>query len=412
LSVPVFDVYCGLEDQYPEKFLYLEKDDRVKVMGLGSLIAEEWPEILPHELSGSVARAPILFAAGAFDPEDTKPKNALFRALAGSAYVLPEIVLIEEGGHRLIQVNSKSPVPDDAIAEIVAEASSYRKGGKTLQYELVLDSREEWFANVEEALRRIRRHEFDKVVLARELRVETDTGFNSHDMVANLIAAKVCGTLILHEIDGVFFIGATPELLVRKQGDTITTMCLAGTVATGETEEEREAAASFLLGDEKNLREHGYVVDHLTSCLDGLCSEVEMPDRPGVLTLKHLQHLCTPVTGKAEEGVSLIELRDRLHPTPALAGSPVDKAKIAIRETENFNRGFYGGTFGYVDFDGNGEFSVAIRSGVFGPKYGFLYAGCGIVEGSDPAAEYDEIDVKLMTMLNAFQGADDAEGDR
>lgn len=422
----VLDVYCALEQGYSEKFLYLEKDDRVQVVGLGCVIAEESPEVLPHEFQGSVRRAPILFAAGAFDPEDTKPKNSLFRSLAGSAYVLPEIVLVEKDGRSFVQVNSKQPVEDStiqAVRDAVSDSGMADAGsscaasagnglavgcaGRDIPFSLILDSRQEWFVNVEEALRRIRAGEFDKIVLARELRVETDAEFTSRNMISNLIAAKVCGTIILHELNGTFFIGATPELLVRKEGDTITTMCLAGTAAAGESEAERTQAAAFLLGDGKNLREHAYVVDHLRGCLEDVCSDIDMPNEPGVLTLKHLQHLCTPVTGKVAEKTSLIGLRDRLHPTPALAGSPIDAAKAAIRETEGFNRGFYGGPFGYVDFDGNGEFSVAIRSGVFCRDYGYVYAGCGIVEGSDPAAEYDEIDVKLKTILSAFQGAGD-----
>jgi menaquinone-specific isochorismate synthase len=404
LGRSAYDVYCALESGYREKFLYLEKNDRVKVMGLGCLRSHETYQVLPREYQGSVRRSPILFAAGVFDPRDTKPKNRLFRALEGSAYVLPEIVLIEEDGRSFVQINSASPIGDDAIPAIEAAGPCIPRTAD-IEYSLILDSKQEWFANVEEAVRRIRTHEFDKIVLARELRVETPTGFNSSVMVANLLAAKVSGTIILHQINGTFFIGATPELLVRKDGETITTMCLAGTTAAGESEEERARGAAFLLSDEKNLREHAYVVDHLKSCIEDVCSEFSMPDKPEVLTLKHLQHLFTPVTGKIAAEASLVELRDRLHPTPALAGSPVDKAVVAIRETEGFNRGLYGGPFGYVDYDGNGEFSVAIRSGVFSRDYGYVYAGCGIVEGSDPATEYEEVDVKLKTILSAFQGA-------
>ncbi|MHB8762037.1 MAG: isochorismate synthase [Coriobacteriia bacterium] len=404
LGLPVLDVFCSLEQRYREKFLYVEKDGRITVAGLGCLVAEQALTVLPHEFSGSIRRSPIMFVAGMFDPDDSKHRNSLFRALEGSTYVLPELVLIEEGGRSFVQVNSTGPIPDGAIETIVAESNPCALRSREIPFTLILDSRQEWFADVEEALRRIRADEFHKIVLARELRVETEAVFTSAQMVANLLAARSGGTLILHEIDGVFFIGATPELLVSKRGSTITTMCLAGTTAAGESQEERAAGAAFLLGDEKNLREHAYVVDHLTRCLSDACSALEMPESPGILALRHVQHLCTPVTGTVAEDVSITELRDRLHPTPALAGSPVEEAKAAIREMEGFNRGFYGGPFGFVDFEGNGEFSVAIRSGVFTRDYGYVYAGCGIVEGSDPAAEYDEIDVKLKTILSAFQG--------
>jgi menaquinone-specific isochorismate synthase len=409
LNAPIFDVYCALERHYAEKFLYLSQGSGAKLAGLGCIVAEERFESLPHEFVGSVRHAPVLFGADAFDPDDVTEKNPLFRALEGSAYVLPEIVLIEDGGERFVQVNSTSPEPlmPDSLSETGSLSAGCPSAGRTIDFRLVRDDKHHWFDSVEDALERIRRHDLDKVVLAREFRVQTDSGFSSREMVANLLAAEECGTLILHEVNGVFFIGSTPELLLRKRGAHITTMCLAGTTAAGDTDDERAAGAAFLLGDEKNLREHGYVVEHLVGCLSDACSITSMADSPGTLALKRMIHLCTPVTGTLARGVSLIELRDRLHPTPALAGAPVIEAKAAIREMEGFNRGFYGGTFGYVDFEGDGEFSVAIRSGVFCRDFGYVYAGCGIVEGSDPAAEYDEIDMKLQTILSAFQGPGD-----
>lgn len=404
---PALDLYRGLEMRHSEKLLYLEKDDRVKVIGLGRVRLEGPWDALSPVFEGRVRRSPVLFSAGVFDPDDTRLANPLFRALEGAEYLLPEVVLIEEAGRTLVQLNGSEPVTAD-VREIIREVSGVRAlPDRNIRHTVVPDRREAWYGIVEEALRRIRKHDLDKVVLARELRVETDDEFSSRDMVANLMAGDVHGTLILHEMDGVFFIGATPELLIRKQGTQITTMSLAGTAAMGQSEEERVRGALFLLGDQKNLREHAYVARHLRGCLDTVCSKVRMPDGPSVLTLKHLQHLCTPVTAKVSKGVSLVELRDRLHPTPALAGSPVDEAKDAIRQLEGFNRGLYGGTFGYMDLEGNGEFSVAIRSGVFTRDHGYVYAGCGIVEGSDSQAEYDEIVVKLKTILSAFDSSRD-----
>jgi menaquinone-specific isochorismate synthase len=404
---PALDLYCELEPHYAEKFVYLEKDDRIKVIGLGSVHAADSFEAVPVRLQGRVRRSPVVFAAGAFDPDDTRPANSLFRALEGAAYVLPWVALIEEGGKTYVQLNGLEPVREDPSEIVSAASGPCGLIGADIPYALVPDSRERWFANVEGVLRRIEAGEVDKVVLARELRVETAEAFTSRTMLANLLAADLHGTIILHEVNGVFFIGATPELLVRKQGRQVTTMSLAGTTAIGETEEARVAGAVFLLNDPKNLREHAYVADHIRERLAGCCTRVRMPDVPSVLTLRHLQHLWTPVTAKAVRGVSLIDLRDRLHPTPALAGSPVDAAKAIIRETEPFNRGLYGGTFGFVDFEGDGEFSVAIRTGVFARDHGYVYAGCGIVEGSDPASEYDEIAVKLKTILSAFRGPRD-----
>lgn len=408
LGPAVLDVYCEVEGEYHRKFLYFSREGCTRLVGLGSVFAEADFEVIPHEMTGSISRAPVMFAAAPFDSGDPKPANALFGILEGAGYVLPEVVLIEQDGMSMVQVNSAEPIAEERFAALVdrlrlAGACDVHSG-RSVDYTLEGESREAWAGQVEEALARIRGGEFDKIVLASEFKVETTGGFLSRDMILNLIAAGAAGALFLYELDGAFFVGSTPELLVRKQGDAVMTMCLAGTATAGDDDDERARAAEWLLADEKNLREHGYVVEHLRESLLSMCTEIEMPAAPEILRLRHVQHLFTPVRGTVDAGVSLVELRDALHPTPALAGYPVEEATAAIREMETFSRGLYGGTFGYVDFDGNGEFSVSIRSGVFSRDHGFIYAGCGIVEGSDPDAEYDEINAKLKTILSALQG--------
>ena len=120
------------------------------------------------------------------------------------------------------------------------------------------------------------------------------------------------------------------------------------------------------------------------------------------MTLRHVQHLYTPASASVMEGRTLHSLASQLHPTPALSGTPVGEALMTLREAEPYNRGFFGGAVGYVDGAGNGEFSVAIRSGVFDGERGWLYAGCGVVRGSDAELEFEEIDLKLATILSAF----------
>jgi len=140
------------------------------------------------------------------------------------------------------------------------------------------------------------------------------------------------------------------------------------------------------------------------------CYNVDIPTTPQIKVLKHVQHLHTPAAAQVMEGTTLMGLASQLHPTPALSGTPVGEALMTLREAEGYNRGFFGGAVGYVNADGDGEFSVAIRSGVFDGERGWLYAGCGIVEGSDAAAEFNEIDLKLKTILSAFEAPED-EGD-
>ena len=191
---------------------------------------------------------------------------------------------------------------------------------------------------------------------------------------------------------------------MRKQGCQVESMCLAGTAAIGSTPEEREQFATFLMNDEKNRREHDYVVRFIREVFERNCYDVDIPAEPTILPLKHVQHLYTPARACVMEGVSLFSLMEQLHPTPALAGQPVGEALMSLREIESYNRGFFGGAVGVVDAEDNGEFSVAIRSGVFDGEAGWIYAGCGVVEGSDPREEFNEIDMKFETILSAFQG--------
>lgn len=158
------------------------------------------------------------------------------------------------------------------------------------------------------------------------------------------------------------------------------------------------------MNDEKNRREHDYVVRFIREVFERNCYDVDIPAEPTILPLKHVQHLYTPARACVMEGVSLFSLMEQLHPTPALAGQPVGEALMSLREIESYNRGFFGGAVGVVDAEDNGEFSVAIRSGVFDGEAGWIYAGCGVVEGSDPREEFNEIDMKFETILSAFQG--------
>ena len=146
------------------------------------------------------------------------------------------------------------------------------------------------------------------------------------------------------------------------------------------------------------------MVDFIRSVVDRNCHAVRIPSAPVIKRLQHVQHLQTPVRAKVMEGRSVENLAGQLMPTPALAGMPVGESLMLLRETEPYNRGFFGGSVGYRTADGDGAFSVAIRCGVFDGEIGWLYAGCGIVAGSDASSEYDEIDMKLQTILSAFEG--------
>ena len=208
--------------------------------------------------------------------------------------------------------------------------------------------------------------------------------------------------MVLYRYADVFFCGCTPELLVRKRGQQLESMCLAGTCLASEDPDRARELASELMADEKNRAEHEHVVHFMREVLGRICHDVRIPREPQILSLRHVQHLHTPVSAKVLEGVNLPELVGDLHPTPAVAGTPVGEAKMLIRQIESYNRGFFAGACGYIDGAGDGSFSVGLRTGVFDGEGGWVYAGCGIVEGSVADDEFDEIDMKLKTILSAF----------
>ena len=220
----------------------------------------------------------------------------------------------------------------------------------------------------------------------------------------NLIDGTAHGTVLLYRYADVFFCGCTPELLVRKSGCELESMCLAGTCPASPDPAENERLAQGLLNDAKNRAEHDYVVRFIRDVLGRTCYAVDVPKEPTIMPLTRIQHLMTPARAKLLEGVDLWSMMGDLHPTPAVSGTPVGEAKMLIRQIEAYNRGFFAGACGYVDAAGDGEFSVALRTGVFDGEIGYVYAGCGIVDGSRAADEYDEIALKLKTVLSAFDG--------
>ena len=206
------------------------------------------------------------------------------------------------------------------------------------------------------------------------------------------------------ESGGDCFIGASPERLVKKENNKVYSTCLAGSIARGNDTLEDNTLGDELLNDDKNLQEHQYVVDMIKEAIEDTCSNVDIPIRPKLLKLRHIQHLYTPVRGVAKPGTSLLQIAEKLHPTPALGGLPKDSAILKIREVEDLDRGLYGGPLGWFDYRRNGEFAVAIRSGLIQSNEASIFAGCGVVEDSIAEVEYQETKIKFKPMLSALGG--------
>lgn len=404
IEADIVDAFCIMQKGFTDQFVYYRKDAPRRFMGLGRCIALSSMEGVDCELEGPADVQPVFFSFNRFDAENPAPCDELFDAFPRLRFMLPEIVLVQTDAGSYLQVNSLSPVYQGRVRRFLKQAASApARTRRTIPHRIEPDSREDWRRAVGEALAAIDSGVVGKVVLSRRQKLVADEPFSSKDLLVNLIDGDARGTVLLYRYADVFFCGCTPELLVRKDGARVSSMCLAGTCPAGADEQERRRLADELMADGKNRAEHDYVVRHVREVFRRVCFDVDVPQTPGIMPLTHVQHLHTPAAAQVLDGVSLWELMGDLHPTPAVSGTPVGEARMLIRRIERYNRGFFAGACGYIDAAGDGEFSVGLRTGVFDGETGWLYAGCGIVAGSEADAEYDEIGLKLKTILDAFE---------
>jgi menaquinone-specific isochorismate synthase len=258
---------------------------------------------------------------------------------------------------------------------------------------------------VAEAMAMIAEGRFHKIVLARCK--ELTAAARLHPLrVLNDLRQRFpdCYAFSFSNGGGQSFIGASPERLLRVEQGTLLTEALAGSAPRGRTASEDAALGGTLLHNEKDLREQGMVLESILRRLAPLGLRPEHPARPVLRRLANVQHLQTPVRAALPDGVRLLDVLERLHPTPAVGGSPREAACAHIRRLEAFPRGLYAGPLGWIDPGGGGEFFVGIRSALIDGAQARVYAGGGIVAGSDPDKEFAETELKFHALLDALLG--------
>jgi menaquinone-specific isochorismate synthase len=322
------------------------------------------------------------FGSFAFDPRSDD-----------SFLVVPAVVWGRTGGRSWVAAAGDADPGSLPRDEPERAADRVRYAGSTIP-EL------EWLDAVTKAVTRIAAGHLDKVVLARDVLVWSEQPFDIPLLLRRL--ARHFPGCFTFSCDGM--IGATPELLVARRGDDIRSVVLAGTVARGSGAAEDARLASGLMTSEKDLEEHRFAVDSVTEPLAEVCSELKV-EGPLLLRLENAQHISTRVSGRLERDATALDLAGLLHPTAAVCGTPRDAAFQTIRELEGIDRGRYSGPVGWVDSRGDGEWGIALRCGRFEGARGTLYAGNGIVAGSEPEAELEETRVKLRAMMSALEGA-------
>jgi isochorismate synthase len=338
------------------------------------------------------------FGGLAFDAE--RSRGPEWAGFGEARWILPRLAIAERGGRRFLLAFTHHPEEPAARRELDAllETAGARRAdedvGETTPFCAPREERNGWDALLEQALERIRSGSLRKVVLARRMRAVLPRAVQVERLVESLaVRHPSCATFALAGADGGWFVGATPETLLRLEGSTVSVDALAGTLATDQ-----------LVAGDKELREHAFVVDAAKSALEPFAARLSFDPEPMLVRLRHVVHLRTNLEATLRDGVALTEVVRRLHPTPAVGGTPRAEALRFIREHEGFDRGWYAGAVGWVG-EGAAHLCVALRSALFRGEEALLYAGAGIVAGSSADLEWDETTRKARAMLEALEAA-------
>ncbi|GAA4596786.1 chorismate-binding protein [Planotetraspora phitsanulokensis] len=342
---------------------------------LSSLFDDAW---IDDEV-GMPGSGPVAFGSFTFDA-----------GAEGSTLVVPQVILARSGGRAWL--TTVGDPGDDAVAPLVTPRGiTYGDGSLTAP---------EWQERVARAVGKIRGGSLDKVVLARDLLATADREIDTRVLLARL--ARRYPECYTFSVDGL--VGATPELLVRHRGQSIESLVLAGTIARGSSPADDTARGAALLASEKDRYEHVCAVVSVKEALAPLCAALEVPDEPELLVLPNVQHLASRVTGRLSDGASVLDVVAAMHPTAAVGGTPTEMALSVIRELEGMDRGRYAGPVGWIDSRGDGEWGIALRCAQVSGDRARLFAGCGIMGGSDPVAELAEAQAKFRAMQYALEG--------
>ena len=328
---------------------------------------------------------PILFTSFSFD-ENQESLLVIPQVVVGERKDKSWITWIGAGG---------APVLGEAIPQNTAQEITWSEGS--------LDNAA-WQVRVAVAVEKIKSGELEKVVLARDILATSQSEISSRSLITNL-EKEYPSTWVFHVGN---LIGATPELLVRLSKSLVTSRVLAGTIRKTGDDDRDLALAGSLAKSSKDLEEHEYAVRSVSEALAPYCSSTNVPESPFVLHLANVMHLATDVTGVVNDSalpVDIFTVIASLHPSAAVCGTPTDKARQVINELEEMNRGRYAGPVGWIDARGDGEIGIALRCGELGAdkKTIRLFAGCGIVAGSDPEKELAESQAKLAPMRTALE---------
>jgi salicylate biosynthesis isochorismate synthase len=403
--------FANLLDLFPRQPVWaFETRDRTTFVGLGAtesteiarfdagrarrfadrILATIWSPLGP-------VTPPRLFGGAAFSARSVGP--APWGRFPGLGLTLPRWTFACRGGRATLSLALRVPAAPGQQRRLGRELTAIQKALAAGVTPLVpretrhSPPREgEWTRLVEAMLAEIRRGHFEKLVAARAIRIVAETPWS----VAGVFEAlRLPGCTAFAVRQGrATFLGASPERLIAVRGERVSSEALAGTARRGQMAQ--------LQRSEKDRREHQAVVSEIARRLSPWCSSLDVARHPSPRLLRDMVHLRTPIEGRLRRRAHVLDLALALHPTPAVSGLPGGSASKWITSHERTARGWYAGFVGFFDGQGEGEFHVAIRSGLLRGRSAWVFAGAGIVEGSLPKAEYDETEIKQRPFLHAL----------
>jgi menaquinone-specific isochorismate synthase len=384
--------------------------------GRFTAIAERWRELRADAemdtLDGPPGSGLAAFGGFAFAPDGGASPG--WHGYAPGSMIVPEVSLARQSGATWLTVNAQlapDDTPEDVTGRMAARLESLRAEPLPLfdphptgRYEVASPMPPAHYEEaVARAVQRIRAGEFQKVVLAREVDVHAPAAHDPGAVFGLLREAFESSYIYAVGRGDATFIGASPELLIRRQGQRATTVALAGSARRSADPAVDDHLGEQLLRSDKDREENAIVARRIARTLRPFSVWVAAAPEPVVVRVANIQHLAAPIRAQLASPMDAVELAGRLHPTPAVGAEP-RRALSVIPALEGFDRGWYAGAVGWADASGDGEFLVALRCALLRGPVAFCYAGCGIVRDSDPAAELAETEVKLQVMLPVLSG--------
>lgn len=345
---------------------------------------------------------PRLLGGFAFDGR--RPPRLPWAGFAPGSLLLPRLLFVREGAVNGVVV---APGVDPGEVEALLGGTAVEPTSiRPRSLRIVRDfDRDRWLASVAAVAGAVRAGMYEKVVLAAMRELEADGPIAPGQALGRLRGEYPDCHLFSFTAGDATFLGASPELLVSLRGGAVLALGLAGSARRDADAAIDAQLGQALLDSAKDRIEHETVVRALRESLAPVTQGLRAPNQPSLLQLRNIQHLATEVTARAADGVDVLALVERLHPTPAVCGSPTEAARAVIESHEAFDRGWYAGPVGWLDGAGDGEFAVGLRSALVRGSHAWLFAGAGIMGDSRPADELAEIEMKLTPLAGALAGA-------